>query len=82
MGGTPLFLSEPQVHAFDDESVMANASGQFDAVRARRSLRPARVGLPVTLRPRFNPDATGSVEPLSRIPGRNCRSALRGPWRA
>jgi hypothetical protein len=59
------FSVNPQVHAFDDESVMANASGQFDAVRgARRFLggRPVLVS-PVTLRPRFNPDATGSVEP-------------------
>ncbi|MDR3738992.1 MAG: hypothetical protein P4L40_08220 [Terracidiphilus sp.] len=59
------FSVNPQVHAFDDESVMANAAGQFDAVRsALRFLagRPVVVS-PVTLRPRFNPDATGSVEP-------------------
>jgi hypothetical protein len=59
------FSVNPQVHAFDDESVMANASGQFDAVRsALRFLggRPVVVS-PVTLRPRFNPDATGTVEP-------------------
>lgn len=59
------FSVNPQVHASDDESVMANASAQFDAVRsALRFLggRPVVVS-PVTLRPRFNPDATGSVEP-------------------
>jgi hypothetical protein len=59
------FSVNPQVHAFDDESVMANASGQFDAVRsALRFLggRPVVVS-PVTLRSRFNPDATGSAEP-------------------
>lgn len=57
------FSVNPQVHAFDDESVMANAAGQFDAVRsALRFLvgRPVVVS-PVTLRPRFNPDATGSA---------------------
>ncbi len=64
------FPVNPQVHAFDDENVMANASGQFDAVRsALRFLhtRPVVVS-PVTLRPRFNPDATGSVEPLEPDP--------------
>jgi D-apionolactonase len=64
------FSVNPQVHAFDDESVMANASAQFDAVRsARRFLggRPVVVS-PVTLRPRFNPDATGKVEPMEPDP--------------
>ncbi len=64
------FSVNPQVHAFDDESVMANASGQFDAVRsAQRFLigRPVVVS-PVTLRPRFNPDATGHVEPSEPDP--------------
>jgi hypothetical protein len=64
------FSVNPQVHAFDDESVMANASAQFDAVRsALRFLggRPVVVS-PVTLRPRFNPDATGQVEPSEPDP--------------
>jgi hypothetical protein len=58
------FSVNPQVHAFDDESVMANASGQFDAVRSALRFLGGRsvVVSPVTLRPRFNPDATGSVE--------------------
>jgi hypothetical protein len=59
------FSVNPQVHAFDDESVMANAAGQYDAVRSARRFLLARpvVVSPITLRPRFNPDATGSVEP-------------------
>jgi hypothetical protein len=64
------FSVNPQVHAFDDESVMANASGQFDVVHsALRFLggRPVVVS-PVTLRPRFNPDATGSAEPSEPDP--------------
>ncbi len=59
------FSVNPQVHAFDDESVMGNASAQFDAVRsALRFLggRPVVVS-PVTLRPRFNPSTTGVDEP-------------------
>lgn len=64
------FSVNPQVHAFDDESVMANASGQFDAVRSALRFLGGRsvVVSPVTLRPRFNPDATGSVEPLEPDP--------------
>jgi hypothetical protein len=64
------FSVNPQVHAFDDESVMANASAQFDAVRsAQRFLLGRPVVLsPVTLRPRFNPDATGHVEPSEPDP--------------
>lgn len=64
------FSVNPQVHAFDDESVMANASAQFDAVRsALRFLggRPVVVS-PLTLRPRFNPDATGHVQPSEQDP--------------
>ena len=64
------FSVNPQVHAFDDESVMANASAQFDAVRSALQFlggRPVVVS-PVTLRPRFNPDATGHVEPSEPDP--------------
>ena len=59
------FSVNPQVHTFDDESVMQNTSAQFDAVRsALRFLggRPVVVS-PVTLRPRFNPNVIGVVEP-------------------
>jgi hypothetical protein len=58
------FSANPQVHAFDDESVMQNASGQFYAVRAAHRFLGGRavVVSPVTLRPRFNPDATGAAE--------------------
>ena len=68
------FSVNPQVHAFDDESVMANATAQFDAVRsALRFLdtRPVVVS-PITLRPRFNPDAAGSAVP----PGPDPRQKL------
>lgn len=64
------FSVNPQVHAFDDESVMANAAAQYDVVRsAHRFLGGRGVAVsPVTLRPRFNPDATGDCEPPAPDP--------------
>jgi len=64
------FSVNPQVHAFDDESVMANAAGQFDAVRSALHFLGDRsvVVSPVTLRPRFNPGATGNAEPSEPDP--------------
>jgi D-apionolactonase len=59
------FSINPQVHAFDDESVMENAAGQFDAVRTAKTFsngKPVIVS-PVTLRQRFNPVATSAAEP-------------------
>ena len=64
------FSVNPQVHAFDDESVMQNAAAQFDAVRsALRFLggRPVVVS-PVTLRPRFRLVATAGEKPLEPDP--------------
>jgi hypothetical protein len=60
------FSINPQVHMFDDESVMANAAAQYDVVRCARRFPGGRavVVSPVTLRPRFNPYATtGAVRP-------------------
>ncbi len=64
------FSVNPQVHVFDDESVMQNAGAQFDAVRsALRFLggRPVVVS-PVTLRPRFSLAATAGEKPLEPDP--------------
>lgn len=60
----------PQVHAFDNQSLVENLEGQAHTVRsAQRFLagKPVHV-TPVTLRPRFNPQAKGAPEPV--IPGR------------
>lgn len=49
----------PQVHAFDDQTLMENVAAQADTVRSARELsggKPVHVS-PVTLLPRFNPDA-------------------------
>jgi hypothetical protein len=55
----------PQVHAFDNASLVENLQAQADTVRSARAFcgdLPLVVS-PVTLRPRFNPDATGNAAP-------------------
>ena len=51
----------PQVHAFDEASLVETLAALATTVESARAIagdRPLVVG-PVTLRPRFNPDATG-----------------------
>lgn len=58
----------PQVHAFDDQTLLENVAAQADTVRSARELsggKPVHVS-PITLRPRFNPDA--KVQTLPRKP--------------
>lgn len=55
------FSITPQVHAFDERSLVENLEGQADTVATAQAFcgsRPIIVS-PVTLKPRFNPDATG-----------------------
>ena len=74
------FSVNPQVHATDDEAVMQNAVTQAMIARSARALYPdARIEIsPITLRPRFNPNATRpdldvSNTPLpSRVDVRQC----------
>ena len=57
----------PQVHTSDDSSVMQNLEGQADTVTTAHSFgqgRPVIVS-PVTLKPRFNPDAIGPEPPTN-----------------
>jgi D-apionolactonase len=59
----------PQVHASDERSLVENLEGQSDTVVTARSFcgnRPIVVS-PITLKPRFNPDAIGPEPPL--LPG-------------
>lgn len=59
----------PQVHAFDNASLVETLAAQAMTVRSARQFcadRPIMVS-PVTLRPRFNPDATGPAPAL--LPG-------------
>ncbi len=57
------FLSyaiSPQAHAVDNLTLMENTTAQPDTVRDARHWTPNVHVSPVTLRPRFNPDATGN----------------------
>jgi hypothetical protein len=55
----------PQVHAFDNVSLMENLAAQAETVRSAKAIAgKKRICVsPVTLRPRFNPDATGPEPP-------------------
>lgn len=57
--GLPCFSINPQVHAFDDLSLMESLAAQPDAVAtvAGFTEKPVVVS-PITLLPRFNPNAT------------------------
>lgn len=53
----------PQVHAFDNRSLVETLETQGDTLRSARAFcggKPLAVS-PVTLKPRFNPNATGSI---------------------
>jgi len=54
----------PQVHAFDNTSLVENAQAISSTIESARALsggRPIAI-TPITLRPRFNPDATAGDE--------------------
>ena len=53
------FSISPQVHAFDDLSLMENLEAQPETIQSVRQFCPAGIHItPVTLRPRSNPNAT------------------------
>ena len=60
----PCYSVNPQVHAFDDMSLMETLEVQSSTVESAWKLfgRPAVVS-PVTLKPRFNPNAIGKDKP-------------------
>jgi hypothetical protein len=55
------FAINPQVHAFDDRTLIENLEGQSHAAHSARWLAQGKpvVVSPVTLRPRFNAEAVG-----------------------
>ena len=59
------YAINPQVHAFDDDSLVDALEGQAETVMsARRFAGDARIAVsPVTLKPRFNAVATGPEPP-------------------
>ena len=74
------FSLNPQVHASDDQSVMQNAATQSAVARNARALYPDAwlEASPITLRPRFNPNATApeldhsNTALPSRVDARQC----------
>jgi len=59
------FTVNPQVHAFDNLSIMETISAQTDVVRSARAMigeKPLSVG-PITLRQQWNPNATAAPPP-------------------
>ncbi|MGD0129053.1 MAG: hypothetical protein ABSF46_27295 [Terriglobia bacterium] len=56
-----VYSVNPQVHAFDNTSLVENLEGQAATVESARQFLDGRsiAVSPVTLKPRFNPDATG-----------------------
>jgi D-apionolactonase len=69
----------PQVHAFDDASIVENLEGQAHTVRSARKFVGKKwlAVSPVTLRPRFNPN--GGSDPAQRIDPRQ-KSAVGAAW--
>ena len=77
----------PQVHAFDDRSLMENLEAQPATVESARQFCEHGVVLsPITLRPRFNPNATTkTIEPEGQLPGtvdRRQRTMVGACWMA
>jgi D-apionolactonase len=64
------FSINPQVHAFDDLSLIENLEAQPETIQSVRQFCPAGIHItPVTLRPRSNPNATTlSVESSDLLP--------------
>ena len=61
------YTINPQVHAFDNASLVETLAAEGATVRSAKAIvgdRPLAVG-PVTLRPRFNPNATGPEPPTA-----------------
>lgn len=69
-GGGVCFSLNPQVHAFDPLTLRENLAPQETLVRAarRRALGKPVVVSPLTLRPRYNPNATQPQGPLPPDP--------------
>jgi D-apionolactonase len=60
----PCFSINPQVHATDHLSLIENLGAQPDTIETVNQFSPgAAVISPVTLRPRFNPNATEQIAP-------------------
>jgi D-apionolactonase len=65
----PCYSINPQVHAFDPVTLVENLAAQPATVESTRAFSPRSVVIsPVTLLPRFNPNATGAAIELPGQP--------------
>ena len=76
------FSLNPQVHAFDDRSVLQNAAtGEAIARNAPRLAGDARIAVgPISLRPRFNPNATDPASDVSNTALPSSVDARQRTW--
>ncbi|MGO9111097.1 MAG: hypothetical protein ACLP9L_17885 [Thermoguttaceae bacterium] len=59
------FALNPQVHAFDNLSLVESLESQPQMVACARAFAGASIAVaPITLKPQFNPDATAATAPL------------------
>jgi hypothetical protein len=77
----------PQVHAFDDRTLIENLEAQSATIESALRLCPEGLFLsPITLRPRFNPNATAElIEPEGELPSavdRRQRMLVGACWTA
>ena len=77
-----VYSINPQVHAFDDASLMETPAAQAATVQSARWLYPGHeIWIsPVTLKPRFNPDATGFQETAEPATDIRQKSSLAAAW--
>lgn len=76
------FSINPQVHASDNLSLIENMSAQADAVKTAQHLvpgKPVHVS-PVTLKPRFNPDATSGTTSTIPLTDNRQSTAFAAAW--
>lgn len=78
------FSLNPQVHAFDDRTLMQNTAAQeVIALNAAQLAGGAQVAVgPVTLRPRFNPNATDPAADVSNTDLPSSVDARQRTWLA
>jgi D-apionolactonase len=76
------FSINPQVHSFDDRTVIQNTTTQYViAKNAHRLSKGKKVSIgPVTLRPRYNPNATQPEKDVSNTPLPSSVDARQRTW--
>jgi hypothetical protein len=75
------FSVNPQVHAFDNASLVENLEAQADALNSARQFSGGKpiLATPVTFKPRFNPNATAAGADTDRFDPRQ-RSLFGAAW--